>query len=232
MKDLVSVVITTKNEEKKIQNTLESLKNQTHKDIEVVVLDSESIDRTAEIAAKLGAKVISQDTNIPEGRNLGAKHATSDILVFLDADTILQDNWIENSLNQIRANGYEMVVGVLRPREKSLKGNFTTYLWSNVLPKILHMHPTGATFMVKKDLFERLGGFNENLAVLEDANFSKRAYKESEVLFDTNLKSYTSMRRFEKQGYVKTYLSYAIDFMFYVASRGKKVFTKSYKHVE
>ena len=54
---LVSVVITTKNEEKNIENCLRSIRSQTFKNIELIVVDNFSEDKTAEIAKKYGAKV-------------------------------------------------------------------------------------------------------------------------------------------------------------------------------
>ena len=75
MKDLplVSVIVTTKNEEKNIANCLKSIKNQTYKNIEIIVVDNNSDDRTKEIAGKYTDKVFNHGPERSALRNLGAE---------------------------------------------------------------------------------------------------------------------------------------------------------------
>ncbi|MEM2084187.1 MAG: glycosyltransferase, partial [Nitrososphaerota archaeon] len=108
---LVSIIITTKNEEKYIENCLKSLKNQTYKNIEIILSDSCSIDKTVEIAKKYTNKIIIENTNIAAGRNLGAKIANGEIFVFIDADAILSTNWIKEIVKSFKISN--KIVGVM-----------------------------------------------------------------------------------------------------------------------
>ncbi len=79
MKDLplVSVIVTTKNEERNIENCLKSIRNQTYKNIEIIVVDNNSDDRTKEIAKKYTAQVFNHGPERSAQRNLGAERAES-----------------------------------------------------------------------------------------------------------------------------------------------------------
>ena len=92
---LVSVVITTKNEEKNIENCLQSIRRQTFKDIELIVVDNFSEDKTAELAEKYHAKVYFEGNERSAQRNYGAKVARGEYLIYLDADMILSPTVIE-----------------------------------------------------------------------------------------------------------------------------------------
>ncbi len=91
---LVSVVITTKNEEKNIENCLRSIRSQTFKNIELIVVDNFSEDKTAEFAKKYTAKVYFKGNERSAQRNYGAKVASGKYLLYLDADMILSPNLI------------------------------------------------------------------------------------------------------------------------------------------
>jgi len=98
----ISVIIPARNEEKNLDNLFNSLSNQTVKVKEVILVDDGSTDRTAEVGKKHNAKVISLNS-LPEGWlgkpwacYNGAGASAGDYLLFLDADTELKDNGIEN----------------------------------------------------------------------------------------------------------------------------------------
>lgn len=79
----ISAIILTKNEEEYLPNCLKSLKWAD----EILVVDSGSKDKTLEIAEKFGAKIITNEwKGFPEQRNIGAKHASGDWLLYVDAD--------------------------------------------------------------------------------------------------------------------------------------------------
>src|SRR5262245_35655412 len=93
----LSVIIPAFNEERFLPQTLGCLRQAAEqigfapeRDIETIVVDNASSDRTAEIALAAGAKVISvPEHNIARVRNVGARTASADLLVFLDADTLI-----------------------------------------------------------------------------------------------------------------------------------------------
>jgi len=81
----VSVVITTKNEEKNIENCLQSIKGQTFRNIELIVVDNFSEDATVEIAKEYAAKVYSKGPERSSQRNYGAHVSSGEYLLYLDA---------------------------------------------------------------------------------------------------------------------------------------------------
>ena len=97
MKELfLSVIIPTKDEEDYILPTLKRLSGQTYQNFELIVKDGLSTDRTAETVKEYADLVISsKDVSIGDARNQGAKRAKGDVLVFLDADTLLEKHALE-----------------------------------------------------------------------------------------------------------------------------------------
>ncbi len=100
----ISVIIPARNEEKRIQPLLASIKPQQHLLHEWLVVDDHSTDGTAKIASKAGATVIEAEP-LPKGWfgkpwacYQGAKRATGDVFIFLDADTALRPRGLENIL--------------------------------------------------------------------------------------------------------------------------------------
>jgi 4,4'-diaponeurosporenoate glycosyltransferase len=107
----VSVIIPARNEEKNLVRLLESIDRQTVKPDEVIVVNDQSKDATAEIGQTYGHKVITASTpdegwlGKPWSCWLGANAAFHDILLFLDADTFLEPQAISMLLSDFRANG-------------------------------------------------------------------------------------------------------------------------------
>jgi glycosyltransferase involved in cell wall biosynthesis len=113
----VSVIIPARNEERNLPVILDSLKMQTYKPDEIIVVDDFSSDKTGEIARQYGVKLV-QNTELPEGwtgKNWavwnGFLRSTGDVLVFLDADVRLAPRALESLLNtRERADGVISVV--------------------------------------------------------------------------------------------------------------------------
>ena len=102
MSPLVSVVITTKNEEKNIENCLKSILKQTYPrdKIEIIVVDNNSTDRTKEIARRYTDKVYNKGPERSAQRNFGAKQAKGEYYLYLDADMILSPNVISECVEK------------------------------------------------------------------------------------------------------------------------------------
>ena len=97
----VSIIIPVYNEEKVIKDCLNSLSNQTYKDLEIIVVDDGSTDKTVERIK--GFKLLKQvHKGSGEARNLGANHAKGEILVFVDADMTFRKDFIEKLTKPIR----------------------------------------------------------------------------------------------------------------------------------
>lgn len=103
----ISVVIRTYNEEKHLKEVLESLKNQTYQNFEIIVVDSESTDKSVAIAKSYNAiivPILKKDFNYSYASNIGVKNATGDIICFLSGHSVpVQTDYLEKT-NQIFQN--------------------------------------------------------------------------------------------------------------------------------
>lgn len=169
---LVSVVITTKNEEKNIENCLQSIKNQTFKNIELIVVDNFSEDKTAELAKKYSAKVYLKGNERSAQRNYGAKVARGEYILYLDADMIMSPNLIEDCVEKCNHN----LDDALYVPERIVGEGF----WIKVRDFERSFY-TGtvidAVRFVRRDLFLQVGGFDETLVGPEDWDFDGKIRK-------------------------------------------------------
>jgi len=107
MQDLVSIIITTKNEEKNIENCLKSIKLQTYSNIEIIVVDNNSSDQTKEISQKYTDKVLDKWPERSAQRNYGIIDiAKWKYTMFVDADMILAPRLVEDCVNFISQNNF------------------------------------------------------------------------------------------------------------------------------
>ena len=105
---LVSITIPSYNSEKMIPFCLEGVSKQTYPNIETLVIDSHSTDRTRDIAAKFGAKVIECEGKLLAARYLGYKESKGKYVALVDTDQILKPNTIEKAVALI--NDYDMLI--------------------------------------------------------------------------------------------------------------------------
>lgn len=99
----VSVVITTRNEERNIANCLESITRQSYPGdkVEIIIVDNRSTDQTKLVASKYTQKVFDIGPERSAQRNYGLKKATGEFLMYLDADMVLSNKVIEKCVNEI-----------------------------------------------------------------------------------------------------------------------------------
>ena len=93
---MLSIIIPAHNEEKFIGKTLKSIFEQPYRDFEVIVVCNGCKDNTAKVARKFNVRVLEFSfSNVSKARNIGAKYANGERLVFLDADTMVEKNTLE-----------------------------------------------------------------------------------------------------------------------------------------
>jgi glycosyltransferase involved in cell wall biosynthesis len=223
----ISVIIPALNEEKYIAYPLLGLARQSFKDFETIVVDGGSKDRTREIARKYHAKVITEHRpGIGLARNSGAKVSKGRILVFLDGDTkpgkhLLMDYYEAMSGDAIAATG------PIYPLEKTNKRISIGYkIVSIVMVKLsikLGMPSVvGSNFVVRKDVFLKVKGFNSKLMTYEDWDLSIRLKKYGRIKFVDSAYVHTSARRVAAWGIIKY-------FTYHVGNMIRYTFTKTAK---
>jgi len=100
--ELVSITIPTYNSEKTLEITLNSVKEQTYQNIEIIIIDGYSKDKTLNVAKKYGAKVILCKGKLLEARIKGAKASKGKYILLLDSDQILEKTVIERSVKKMK----------------------------------------------------------------------------------------------------------------------------------
>lgn len=99
LKYKVSVIVPTRNSAKTLPKCLQSIKNQSFKLTEILVIDSHSKDNTIDIAKKSNAKIFQTTGYQSEARNIGLLHSSGDFILFLDSDQTLTNQVIEECIN-------------------------------------------------------------------------------------------------------------------------------------
>lgn len=207
---MLSIIIPTKNEEKYLPILLSHIKKQDFSDYEIIIADAGSQDKTVEIAQNFGCIIIKG--GLPaKGRNEGAKAARGDIFLFMDADNIfLPKGFLRELLQKFKERNLDVASFPIYP-----KGNFFDKIayglynfWVKISQKFLP-HATNSV-LIKRKLFEQIGGFDEEIKIAEDHDLARRAAKLGKFGFIKTKPVLTSARRFEKEGRLKIYLKYLL----------------------
>ena len=229
----ISIVVPTLNEERYLPALLRSIKAQSFKDHEVVVSDSQSKDRTRQIARRFGVKVVTGPKKGPgAGRNLGARYAKGEILLFLDADTVLRNRNTLSSLYN-RTRDKTVLCGGIAYLPKNpniheallyLAGNLTSFFGA----AINRPFTPGFCMFKRAKAFRKVGGFDEGIKWGEDIELSLRTIKKlggkSAYVLPA---AENSVRRFRTDGFLKTLDIYLkCVYYVYILGRPEKIVLK------
>lgn len=197
----ISIIIPTLNEEELLPRLLDSIKQQTFTNYEVIVADAGSKDRTAELATELGAKVVAGGMPGP-GRNRGAEAATGNFLFFFDADVRLPKDFLEKALAEMNERFLDMATCEFLP-ESDYRLDKVMFKIANLTVKLnqdINPRAAGFCIFITKRLFDRIGGFDEEVTIAEDHDLVERASKFRKLGFLNTVKLSVSIRRLVKEG--------------------------------
>jgi glycosyltransferase involved in cell wall biosynthesis len=202
-----SVVIPACNEEKYIEATLNSLKQQEFRDYETIVVCNGCTDNTETIAKKQeNTQIISfKEANVSKARNIGASKANGKVLLFLDADSTLETDALSKINEQFTDNHYAATTKS-KPSTPSLKFNLAVGLKNFYLSTGLYEGCSGALICRRED-FDKVNGYDSDIIVKEHRKLIiklKRATQKEFTCIDTPLT--TSMRRYQQWGLSKSAL--------------------------
>lgn len=207
----LSIVIPVKNEEEHLPRLLQTIVDQTFKDVEIIVADAESTDRTVAIAESFGARVVEGGMPGP-GRNKGALHATGDVIAFFDADVQLPNaTFLEACLAEMNEKGLDVATCKVRPISVShidhaLHEAYNAYA---IAMEQLRPHAPGFCIFVRRHAHTGIKGFDEDVVFAEDHDYVQRAAKAGHRF--GVLRSHpiaVSIRRLEKDGRISIALKY------------------------
>ncbi|RLI08331.1 hypothetical protein DRO42_06555 [Candidatus Bathyarchaeota archaeon] len=218
-----SIIIPTLNEEKNLGICFKSLMEQTYKDFEVIIVDGGSKDNTVDMAERYGFDILEVEKTRPHdvsaAKNEGARHSRGDLLFFLDADMAMEPNCLE-----VLAEGFQEpdIVGIAC-KVLPLEGNSlesVMYECNNILARVanrvgVHEFSYFSCHSYRKDCFEKVGGFREDLLACEDLDLSLRLRHLGRYLVTPRTILWTSPRRLREwsySGYVLRYLRYLTQY--------------------
>jgi glycosyltransferase involved in cell wall biosynthesis len=220
----ISIIIPTRNEEKYIGRTLTQFEDSLERlNLEIIVSDANSTDKTAEIVREFESRTHGRirlvqpegKQNIAIGRNAGAARATGDLLMHMDADVRIPE--LDRFFTLVREKFEDpKVVAATMPLwiypEESGLSDKLFHLFMNSTIRISFFFGVflakGECQLVRRSVFEQIGGYNETIVAGEDCNLFYRLHKVGKIPYIYQLCIYHSPRRFRQYGYFKVSMIY------------------------
>lgn len=218
---LVSIIVTTKNEQANIQNCLESILNSqfpipnSQSPVEIIVVDNNSTDNTVKIAKRYTDKVFNFEPERSAQRNFGVEKANGEYILYLDADMILSENLISECVEKCEKEGY---VALYIPEKIIGKG-----FWIKVRDferSFYNATVIDCVRFILREKFLGIGGFDETLTGPEDWDFDRRIKEVGEVSIVNSL-IYHNEGEFNLRKYLSKKSYYAKTFGKYIQKCGK-----------
>jgi len=224
MNKKISIIIPAYNEEKYIEKTLTKLKEikeKEYKNLEIIVVENGSTDRTYEIAKKYenmdnSFKVFHLDkASAAIATNFGAKQASGEILILMDADTYPLNNAITEIAKKFEDKNVVSVCAYIKTNSSIINNLLFSlsaelaYLSSKINKPLFY----SICVAYRKDIFEKLNGFKENFVTAYDLDLSIRASRIGKCVFARRANVFTSPRRVEKGGTINIVLYHLKNFI-------------------
>lgn len=243
----LAFVIPAYNEEALIGKCLRSVIDEISRsgrgdDIEVIVVNNASTDRTGEIAATFeGVRVVDEpQKGLVNARDAGYRASAAELIANIDSDTIVPPGWLDTVLSEFARNprlvalsGPYHYYDLSRPKQLLVGGFYLlTYLVYLLNRFVLRVGSVvqGGNFVFKRDAWEAVGGYDRSIAFFgEDTDVAVRLSKVGAVKWTFRLKMLTSGRRMEEEGIFRTGSTYVLNFLS-VTFRGRPV-TQTYKDI-
>ena len=216
----ISIVIPSYNEERHIAHTLASVIEMTAgKYKEIIVVDNASSDKTAEIARSFpGVKVIHEPhKGTGHARQSGFEHATGEIVVFVDADVLIPDGWIEKIINRFDTDTKIVLLsGAYRYYESERYPlwllNMIWWITPPVYWVVGYMANAG-NCAIRASALKSIGGWDRGLAFYgDDTDLARRLHSVGKTVWSLRFYNYSSGRRYDEFGIVKTCFNYMISY--------------------
>ena len=198
---MLSVIIPTLNEGKYLPGLMDALNEQTCRPDEIIIGDGGSHDDTMTLALARGAIVVGGG-NPAGGRNAGARVAKGEIFQFFDADVLPHPDYIARAVDEFIKAGYAIATSLIEPLDGEPGDRVYTDA-VNLYRQIVRTtvpHAPGYCILVRREVHEAIGGFDETLKLSEDQDYVRRASQYGEFGILTSARLTVSMRRIHKEG--------------------------------
>lgn len=181
-KPLISCIIPTFNRSQKLENAVRSILNQTYRNIEILVIDDQSVDNTKQVVSNLSGKdkrikyLYNPEKGSNQARNWGIKNAQGQFIALLDDDDIWIETKLEEQYGKFVSNPDAGLVFCTFARSKNngkTQKKHPSFFFSNNPEKIRnkllkHNFITTSAILVKKEVFDNIGDFDTNFSSFQD----------------------------------------------------------------
>ncbi|MFH2146181.1 MAG: glycosyltransferase [Candidatus Omnitrophota bacterium] len=213
----VSIVITTKNEEKHIGNCLKAVAAQrwAREQMEIIVVDNGSADATKKIASRYADNVYNMGGERSTQRNFGIDRATGKYVLFLDADMVLSEQIIAECVQKCENEGF---IALYIPEKITGRG-----FWIKVRDferSFYNATVIDCVRFVRRDKFLEAGGFDEHLIGPEDWDFDRRIRKLGKI-GEIQTPLYHNEGKFDFERYLEKKNYYSKTFIKYIEKWGR-----------
>jgi len=177
----VTVLVTSYND-KRIENTLESLSRQKRKPDVVLVADGGTVWDIRSLCERYGAVLKVLPGNVVQTRNKALEFITTDIVAFIDTDETAPQEWLESLIKPIEAGEADFTGGITKHREpksrpEAYMNMIEDYVYEKLVPSNIAYLPMGNSAW-KTEIFRKIKGFDESIAGGgEDYDVNLRALK-------------------------------------------------------
>lgn len=183
----ISFIIPVLNGERTIGMCLDAIRSLDHPvdRIEIIVVDNGSSDRTVKIASEAGARVlVERGSTVGQLRNVGAANSDGEYLAFIDADCELPAAWARDAVACLAREGVGMAgAKMYRFPEDAV---WWKKAWSACSETVIEPDKAkwamGGAIMVKRSVFNEVGGFDETLVTCEDVQFGYAVSSRYEIV--------------------------------------------------
>ncbi len=227
LKPKISIVIPTLNEQEYIGRLLHDVYMNNYENLEVIVSDNGSTDSTLKVAESYSKNINNleivtlQDRGVSKARNNGAKNAKGEYILFLDADSRVSEEYIRKTLMEMQKRDLAIANHYMTAISNNKKDIFMVKAVNNILKLMQHIipgGPGGGGIIIEKSLHENIGGFNENIMTIgEDVDYQYRASKMGKFRMLDSEKTYIDMRRFDKEGRLKTWMKWSTAYAMHLS---------------
>jgi glycosyltransferase involved in cell wall biosynthesis len=192
----ITIVLPVWNGEKYLEGAIKSVIAQTYKDFELIIVNDCSTDRSPQIAESFAIqdsriKVIhnSKNLKLPASLNEGFRIARGRYLTWTSDDNLLHDIFLETLLGEIEAGDADIIYSDFNSIDD--EGQFLKVSHVGEAERLVAQNVIGASFLYKRDVHEKIGGYHTDKFIYEDYDFWVRAYlagfkfrKSAQIVYD------------------------------------------------
>lgn len=225
----ITIIIPALNEEKYLPQTFASIKKLDRQPNEIIVVNAQSDDKTAAIAKSFGAKIVTVDRrSIGYSRQKGLEAASSDIVTYTDADTILPPSWLTTIVNHIEKDHVVGVFGGFRVPDGPWWYRFYINVvqpFANTITYAIFKIPfaTGQNMAFYRKNALAAGGFPVDFKIAEDIEIARRVMSTGKITFRQNFFVVASGRRGYEGFWQLISRSFSAFFYYFIYHKADKI---------